>query len=564
MKVTGERVMTPEGGFNPTWQRHVAAYAEAAERLPEGERVLDLGCGVGHSYHLLAPRETVGVDIDPVALAGQRRTTVAADMRALPFGDGEFGSVLSVQSLEHVPEPSHVLAEVTRVLKEDGVAIFVTPNRLTLGRPDEIIDPYHYIEFAGPELEELCGEWFEGVEVLGLFGSERYMELFNEERATLDRLLGLDPARLRRLVPNSAKRKLYDAMLRRSRRRNDPRAAAIEPGDFELHGSGHLDALDLFAVCTGPRPSRGRLTGNASSAFSAGACPWCAATLASPTLARNGRLDCQTCGAAVTFPIPDDAELEAAYNSWYRPRGRRFGFAGDAILKRTRGALAKRIDAIAPPGPVLDVGAGDGTLVDALAGRGRLATGLERASIRSDLLEMDISEVEGTWAAVVLWHSLEHLRNPGATIDEARRLLGPGGVLAVAVPNSESLQAVAFGSRWLHLDPPRHLIHLGTRTLVRGLCDRGFKIDRVSHLRGGQIVIGWLDGVVGSLPGGLDLYQSLRRPDARSRAVSPGRRLAAVAIAVPLLPIAVVAAALEAAARRGGTVYVEASVPGQA
>ena len=74
--------------------------------------MLDLGCGIGHSYELLAPRETVGVDIDPEALAGQDRETHAADMRDLPFADASFDSVLSVQSIEHVPDPERVLAEV--------------------------------------------------------------------------------------------------------------------------------------------------------------------------------------------------------------------------------------------------------------------------------------------------------------------------------------------------------------------------------------------------------------------------------------------------------------------
>ena len=135
--------------------------------------VLDLGCGVGHSYHLLAPRETVGVDISPAALAGQERQTVVADMRELPFADGEFESVLSVQSLEHVPDPERVLAEAARVVKSDGAAVFVTPNRLTLGRPDEIIDPYHYVEFDADELGRLCSERFADVELMGLFGSPR-------------------------------------------------------------------------------------------------------------------------------------------------------------------------------------------------------------------------------------------------------------------------------------------------------------------------------------------------------------------------------------------------------
>ena len=82
--MTGERVVTARGGFNPTWQRHVAAYALAEPYLPGG-LIADIGCGVGHSYRLLAPRETVGIDVDAEALRGQERRTVAADMRVLPF-----------------------------------------------------------------------------------------------------------------------------------------------------------------------------------------------------------------------------------------------------------------------------------------------------------------------------------------------------------------------------------------------------------------------------------------------------------------------------------------------
>ena len=253
MRITGERVVTPAGGFNPTWQRHVAAYVLCEPELPPA-RALDLGCGIGHSHHLLAPRETVGVDIDERALAGQERETVVADMRALPFGAGAFASVISVQSLEHVPDPERVLAEVVRVLEADGVAVFVTPNRLTLGRPDEIIDPYHHVEFDAAQLAALCARHFAHVEVRGLFGSERYMELFDEERAKLARLLALDPLRVRRAVPVAVRQRLYDLLLRRARRSEDPRAAAITPEDFDLRDDGLADALDLCAICSGPKP----------------------------------------------------------------------------------------------------------------------------------------------------------------------------------------------------------------------------------------------------------------------------------------------------------------------
>jgi SAM-dependent methyltransferase len=252
VKITGERVVSPAGGFNPTWQRHVAAYALAEPELGPG-RVLDLGCGVGHSFHLLAPRATVGVDLDAGALAGQDRDTVVADMRALPFPDASFASVLSVQSLEHVPDPERVLAEVARVLEPDGAALFVTPNRLTLGRPDEIIDPYHHVEFDAPELQALCERSFDAVAVRGLFGSARYMELFDAERRKLDRLLALDPLRVRRAVPVALRRRLYDLMLRRYRHADDPRAGAIAPEDFHLCDEGLVAALDLVAVCSAPR-----------------------------------------------------------------------------------------------------------------------------------------------------------------------------------------------------------------------------------------------------------------------------------------------------------------------
>lgn len=250
-RITGERVMTRDAGFNPTWQRHVAAYAGCAPLLPPG-RVLDLGCGIGHSFELLAPRPSVGVDLDPEALRGQERETHVADMRALPFADSSFASVLSVHSLEHVPDPESVLAEAGRVVEPDGTAIFVTPNRLTFARADEVIDPYHYVEFDPVQLEGMCAKRFAGVELFGLFGSRRYEELVAVEHARLDRLLARDPLRLRRLVPRRGRQLLYDLMLTRARRSDDPRAQAIGPEDFELRSDGLDGALDLVAVCRQP------------------------------------------------------------------------------------------------------------------------------------------------------------------------------------------------------------------------------------------------------------------------------------------------------------------------
>lgn len=290
-------------------------------------------------------------------------------------------------------------------------------------------------------------------------------------------------------------------------------------------------------------------------------CVWCSAPLEDGERL-PGRIRCRRCGAATTDPWPSAEDLDRAYAGPYRPAEGRFSGPGDWLLRRARAQLAGRLDALAPPGPVLDVGAGEGVLLEALHAAGREVTGLEREARRPDVLDRELAEVEGKRAAVVFWHSLEHLPEPGRALEQAVALLEPEGVLVIALPNAESLQCRLFGRRWFALDPPRHLVHLGSATLRRRLAELGLTVERVSYFRGGQVVFGWLDGLVGALPGHPSLYDAIRRPAARFRPLSRGRRLFVLAAAVLLAPIAFFAAAAEVALRRGGTVYVEARSAG--
>lgn len=286
-------------------------------------------------------------------------------------------------------------------------------------------------------------------------------------------------------------------------------------------------------------------------------CAWCGAVIGPGAEALAGRVRCPSCGVANTDPCPTDAELEAAYSTWYRPESGRFSGIGDQLLRRARGLLARRLDKIAPTGAVLDVGAGDGALLDALGRRGREALGLERHASRADVREGDLGTVSGPWGAIVFWHSLEHLRNPGQELDRAAAQLAPGGALVVAIPNADSLQATAFRDRWFALDLPRHLVHIPAPALIDRLQNLSLRVERVSYWRGGQIVFGWLHGLVGLLPGHPDLYDAIRRPEAR-RSESAWPRPRTLAAGALLFPVAVAGAALEVAVGRGGTVYIEA------
>ena len=316
------------------------------------------------------------------------------------------------------------------------------------------------------------------------------------------------------------------------------------PPALWLHGAPMTVPTQSSAVGDSPREPR--------------VCAWCGGVIGSAARSRPGRIFCPGCGVANTDPWPTDAELEAAYSTWYRPDSGRFSGVGDTLLRRTRGLLARRLDELAPPGPVLDVGAGDGALLDALTARGREALGLERHASRADVHEGDLSTVSGPWSAIVFWHSLEHLRNPGEELERAAGQLGPGGVLVVAVPNAASLQARLFGDRWLALDLPRHLVHIPAPALVDRLRGLSLRVDRVSYWRGGQVLFGWLHGLVALLPGHPDLYDAIRRPEARREQQAAWPRSRTLAAAVLMTPLAVLGALVEVAVGRGGTVYIEA------
>lgn len=100
--------------------------------------ILDLGCGRGTDLRLLgevAPpgARLVGVDASADGIEQARAATrgdprytfLAHDISGgLPFGDGEFDRVLSVNLLECVADKQALLAEVHRVLRPDGIVVF--------------------------------------------------------------------------------------------------------------------------------------------------------------------------------------------------------------------------------------------------------------------------------------------------------------------------------------------------------------------------------------------------------------------------------------------------------
>jgi SAM-dependent methyltransferase len=228
-------------------------------------------------------------------------------------------------------------------------------------------------------------------------------------------------------------------------------------------------------------------------------CPCCGAHLDRTTSLRGpdrlhgtpGEFEvalCERCGAGVTMPPLPAAELASFYPDTYGPYdAAQGGVVGriSGLIQRWQGNLALRtkpLQAIAerPPGRLVDVGCGRGDLGVHLIGRGWAVTGIEPSAnaceaarargvdARRGTVET-VELEEGQYDAAVFRHSLEHVTDPVAALGRARSALRPGGLVMLSVPNFGGRQARRFGSRWYHLDLPRHRVHFTADAIRRAL-----------------------------------------------------------------------------------------------
>lgn len=85
---------------------------------------------------------------------------------------------------------------------------------------------------------------------------------------------------------------------------------------------------------------------------------------------------------------------------------------------------------------------------------------------------------------ITLFHCLEHLEDPLAALKDARRVLKPGGLLFVEVPNYGSWMRWFWGRYWLPLLIPQHLTHFDRESLSSVVIKAGFKRDEIKKQNG--------------------------------------------------------------------------------
>ena len=212
---------------------------------------------------------------------------------------------------------------------------------------------------------------------------------------------------------------------------------------------------------------------------------------------------CQRCGLVYVNPRLAQTGAIAAYSPEEE----------EAYFERTRSErwannvrLLQQIERmLSGPGRVLDVGYGDGLLLDQARRRGWECWGLEVSAALVDRIraERGLTHVfHGTihsaaypsacFDAVLLINVIEHLRNPAEVLDEVARVTRPGGVVAVHAPNTGSLEARLRGPKWRHYDPYVHFYYFNAHTLARMLERSGLVVSGSFELGGTSKVKRWL------------------------------------------------------------------------
>lgn len=233
------------------------------------------------------------------------------------------------------------------------------------------------------------------------------------------------------------------------------------------------------------------------------ACPVCGATTADALFLGHDWLHglpgdfpvvrCTVCDSRYLRERPTDlsayypAETYAAYQPTNQPR-----HVSQAI-GRNRGLAARcrLMNQLKPGGALLDIGCGAGDFLSTLQAFPHWqVTGIEPSPtaaeaardrhglsvITGGLPQPDLAPAQ--FDIITLWHVFEHLEDLSAALAEIRRLLKPDGVLVIAVPVADSLEARWFGPHWAGYDVPRHLVSFTSTSLTDLLRRHGFAVQR--------------------------------------------------------------------------------------
>lgn len=166
IKFTGERYVPEVVGLLEIEHHH--RYILTQPYL-EKMKVLDIACGDGYGSYYMSQyaNNVVGVDIDKVTINSAKNKYINNNLSFLegsiidlPFEDNLFDLIVCFETIEHIKEYDKAIQQIKRVLKNEGLLIMSTPNKLEYSDKRNYKNQFHYHEFYINEYKEWVEKYF--------------------------------------------------------------------------------------------------------------------------------------------------------------------------------------------------------------------------------------------------------------------------------------------------------------------------------------------------------------------------------------------------------------------
>lgn len=202
---------------------------------------------------------------------------------------------------------------------------------------------------------------------------------------------------------------------------------------------------------------------------------------------------CPGCSLVFVNPQPTEAELKQLYSKEevFTDGPKSSYLATEAkLIGRLWDHRLRSVERFKTGETLLDVGCGTGDFILLAKNQGWQVTGTELSTSSAAFVERhhgipvltfdsslsQLALTDDSFDVITAWHVVEHLPSPREELGEMFRLLKPGGMLVVEVPNLD------YWARKSYMEPlsvQMHLYHFSVRTMVRLLSDIGYRVVRI-------------------------------------------------------------------------------------
>ena len=187
---------------------------------------------------------------------------------------------------------------------------------------------------------------------------------------------------------------------------------------------------------------------------------------------------CKNCSLIFTNPRPSIETLPNYYKSNnYISHTNRANSPINLVYKLVRSYSLKQkvklIEQYSSGQSILDFGCGTGHFLKSCQKSGWKISGIEpdesARNVAQQITNINIdsqidSFTEHSVDVITAWHVIEHVPQLLSTLRHLRKILVPGGVMLVAVPNHLSYDSSIYGEFWAGYDVPRHLYHFDKKS----------------------------------------------------------------------------------------------------